>query len=233
MQTKTKRHIFILAIALGLAITTSSAQEGADPYKKAGAKAAAPATAVVETDLGQMVQTTIEWIEVKTADATTLLRGGLAANSAELIQQIRDLEKNNLATVVEATSITTKSGQRAQSEGVKEYRYPTDHDAAETPKLKQLDLSGNQLKDQRIVISAEAHATMQPKTFEMRALGGRIEVEALIGPDGRTLDLNLSPELSRIAGTTAHGTVRLGGENLISNSSMNLSANGKMLPSTK
>ena len=205
-----------LLVVLGLALACARAQEGADPYKKSSDKPQPAAKAPEQPAPPQefMIQTTVEWIEVAIQDAALLLREGLAPNSAELIEKIRTLEKTGKATVVDTISALSRNGQRAATEGTKEFIYPTEFNPAQTPKLKELDLSGNQIKEPRLALATEAHATAQPTAFTMRPLGARMETEASIGEEGRFIELNLAPEITRLAGNQAFGVVRIGGENV-------------------
>jgi len=217
--TTTFRHrICAFFVASSLIITCLHSQENADPYKKPGAAKPAPAakqeSAADEAASPYLIQTTVEWIEVKTADAVSLLRGADAPNSEAMIQKIRALEMNGQATVVETASVIAKTGERANSESGKEFRYAAEYEALEASKLKHVDLSNNQLKEPRIAITTEAQSTQQPNGFEMRQLGARMEVEPVVGPDNRTIDLALQPEMTLHAGTVSYGTVRLGGENM-------------------
>ena len=214
MNTLQPRHLITLGLALGIAISGVHAQEKTDPYKKADAKPGAQAEAPKITKPEPLIQINAEWVELKTEDAMPLLREGLAPNNAEFIGKIRNLEKQGKATVIETISAVTRSGQRVSTGGEKEFIYPTDFAPVDPPKLKELNLSGNQLKEQRLVIAAEAPSSSLPSQFTMRALGARMEVDPVLSPDGDIVDLNINPELTLFAGNQAHGIVRVGGENV-------------------
>ena len=124
-------QLLALGLALAFGYSPVTAQDSTDPYKK-GADKNQPATKAVEAPATVprefMVQTTVEWIEMKTEDAMPLLREGMAPNSPELIEKIRGLEKAGKAALVESASAVTRPGQRTSTEGVKESIYPTEFD---------------------------------------------------------------------------------------------------------
>lgn len=221
-------HVLFI-LGLGCYCASAQAQEQKDPYKKPATNAApaipstsassAPASSVPETsDMHEnfCITATIEWIDLGTGDAISLMRGGLAPNSAELIRKIRDFEAQGKATLVDVQSLTTKSGQRATSEGVREIIYPTEFHPFETKGLTEanVNLSNTQVKDGKITLQQEAPGAAQPTAFEMRPVGGRFELDPLIRPDGKTLDINMAPEYTIFNGWQEFGKVRIGGETL-------------------
>jgi beta-lactamase regulating signal transducer with metallopeptidase domain len=96
-----------------------------------------------------------------------------------------DVPFKNIASQVEAVvrmpSVTTRSGQRATLEVVREFIYPTEYEK-EKP-AKEGDKAG-----------------YAPVAFEAKPLGFRLEMEPVIGPDGYTIDLNLTPQLPGFTG---------------------------------
>ncbi|CAN5905212.1 hypothetical protein BH11VER1_BH11VER1_07000 [soil metagenome] len=231
MKTKLQYSVTpcLLILGLGFCVATAQAQEQKDPYKKpaanvspavpAASSSPTPAAATPEEpDMNEdyCVTATIEWIDLSTGDAMSLMRGGLAPNSKELIQKIRDFEAQGRATLVEAQSITTKSGQRATSEGTKEFIYPTEFHPFETKGLSEanINLSNTPVKDGKIIIQQEAPGSAPPTAFEMRPVGGRFELDPVIRSDGKTLDLNMAPEYTIFTGWQEIGKVRIGGETL-------------------
>jgi len=225
MKTKQYYRIFLnlLLVSIGSTMASAQAPQQADPYKKAATSAVAPVVseeasspAEGNIDIEYNITATIEWLDLSNADAMSLMRGGLAPNSAELIQKIRELETQGKATLVEAQSVTTKSGQRATSEGVKEFIYPTEFKPFESKSLSEanVNLSNTQVKDGKITLQQEASGAAQPTAFEMRPVGGRFEVDPVIGSDGKTLHVNMAPEYVIFTGWQELGKVRLGGETL-------------------
>src|SRR5205085_11910170 len=97
-----------------------------------------------------------------------------------------------------APRVTTKSGQRAVIEIVREFRYPTQYTPPQVPTFS----SGG-------VGTAPAPAVVTPTTptaFETRNTGVTLEVEPVVGPDGVTIDLNLVPQVVEFEGFVNYGS---------------------------
>lgn len=107
---------------------------------------------------------------------------------------IAKLEKIPGSSLLNAPSLTTRSGQRSTSESIREFVYPREYSAPRfTPATmdKPVQLSPGQ------GISA---SPALPETFQMRPLGFRLEVDPMIAQDGSTIEMNLAPELAAFAG---------------------------------
>ena len=85
---------------------------------------------------------------------------------------LADLKKMKGVDVLSAPRVTTKSGQRAVIEIIRELKYPTEWK-----------------KD------AEKKGLWVPTAYEVRSAGVTLEVEPVIGPDAYTIDLNLVPQV--------------------------------------
>lgn len=189
----------------------SYAQEAVDPYKKDKAPAAATKTETPPAQAPSQNQlfTTIEWIEMETKDALALIRKGLPPNSSELISAIRKSEQDGTAKVLDTVSCATRSGQRCTIESVREHIYPTEYKENTEKGLTTLDLSGVQSKDPRFSLVQEPSTTLNPKAFEMRPVGARIELEPVLSEDGQMVDVNMAPELVRYAGKVEYGSANI------------------------
>ena len=91
-----------------------------------------------------------------------------------------------------APKVTTKSGQRATIQIVREFRYPTEYDL---PQVTQTPGS----------IYTPATPTT-PTSFETKPVGITLEVEPTVGPDGYTIDLILSPRVVEFDGFINYGS---------------------------
>lgn len=91
--------------------------------------------------------------------------------SAARYRRVTDLAKTGKARLEILTALTTKSGQRAIVEAIDEVRYPTEFKRP-----------------------AGKGALAAPTAYETRHVGDTLEFEAVLGPDGRTCDLNLVPQ---------------------------------------
>jgi len=110
---------------------------------------------------------------------------------------IRALNQKKGVDLLSAPKITTKSGQRAVIEIVREFRYPTTFTPPQVPSLST-SLTGG---------TAPAVVTpTTPQAFETRNTGVTLEVEPVVGPDGVTIDLNLVPQVVEFEGFVNYGS---------------------------
>ena len=93
--------------------------------------------------------------------------------------------------------VTTHSGQRAVVEAATEVRYATEWDSGGVGVyLSQPD--GVIIKQPVEVQGADLHAV--PRTFEVRDVGVILEVEPIMFPDDKSIDLNLVSQHVRLKG---------------------------------
>ena len=112
---------------------------------------------------------------------------------------IRALNQKKGVDLLSAPRLTTKSGQRAIIEIVREFRYPT---RFTPPQLPNISVSGG---GGAATIPAIA-APSTPSDFETRNTGVTLEVEPVVGPDGVTIDLNLVPQVVEFEGFINYGS---------------------------
>ena len=105
---------------------------------------------------------------------------------------LRALNQQKGIDLVSAPRVTTKSGQRATIQIVREFRYPTEYDL---PQVTQTPGS----------IYTPATPTT-PTSFETKPVGITLEVEPTVGPDGYTIDLILSPRVVEFDGFINYGS---------------------------
>ncbi len=105
---------------------------------------------------------------------------------------LRALNQSKGVDLVSAPKVTTKSGQRATIEIVREFRYPSEYD------LPQVQAS------QGSVFAPVVPTT--PTAFEMKPTGITLEVEPTVGPDGYTIDLVLAPRVVEFDGFINYGS---------------------------
>lgn len=115
---------------------------------------------------------------------------------------LRAVSQHKGADLLSAPSIIARSGQVAKVEVIREFIYPTEYDPPEIP-------------DQIGTLSAAAvgGATgsipvtpANPAAFETKNTGVTMEVDPVIGADGFTIDLNLSPEVVEFDGFINYGS---------------------------
>lgn len=113
---------------------------------------------------------------------------------------VRGLSQKKGVDLMSAPSVTTKGGARATMEVTREFIYPTEFDPPQLPQGGGGNLNlggggGNQIA-----------TPTTPTAFEMRPTGVRLEAEPTVGPDGNTIELNLSPEVVEFDGFINYGS---------------------------
>lgn len=118
---------------------------------------------------------------------------------------IRALNQKKGVDLLSAPRVTTKSGQRAVIEIVREFRYPTQFDPPKLPTG-----SGARVEFGSTLTGASTGAfpvtPTTPIAFETRNTGVTLEVEPVVGPDGVTIDLNLVPQVVEFEGFINYGS---------------------------
>ena len=133
--------------------------------------------------------------------------GALTDPQVQLL--VRGVNQKTGVDVGMSPEIVTRSGQRATVSIIREFPYPTEFDPPEIPQ----DFGGS---SSALIIGGAVFDTTPaqpvvatpttPTTFDVREVGASLEVEPVIGPDGKTVDLNLSPELDEFEGFINYGT---------------------------
>jgi general secretion pathway protein D len=112
---------------------------------------------------------------------------------------IRALNQKKGVDLLSAPKVTTKSGQRAVIEIVREFRYPTTFTQPQVPAISSsTTIVGGVVP---VVVTPTT-----PQTFETRNTGVTLEVEPVVGPDGLTIDLNLVPQVVEFEGFINYGS---------------------------
>jgi len=108
---------------------------------------------------------------------------------------MRALNQKKGVDLLSSPRVTTKSGQRATIEIVREFKYPTEYNPPQVPTSSG---SGSG--------SIIAVTPTTPTAFEVRNTGVSLEVEPVVGADGSTIDLNLVPQVTEFEGFINYGT---------------------------
>lgn len=106
---------------------------------------------------------------------------------------LRALDQKKGVDLMSAPKVTTRSGQTARIELIREFIYPTEFDP---PQIPQNTNSGQ--------ITPVTPST--PSSFDTRNLGVELEVQPQIGPDGFTIDLILQPRVTEFEGFINYGS---------------------------
>ncbi len=105
--------------------------------------------------------------------------------------------------------MTTKSGQRAIIEIVREFRYPTQFQPPQIPQTVGSFRSDTGITGTIVPLGTSSTVPVTPTTptsFETRNTGVTLEVEPVVGPDGVTIDLNLVPQVVEFEGFINYGS---------------------------
>jgi general secretion pathway protein D len=116
---------------------------------------------------------------------------------------IHALNQKKGVDLLSAPRVTTKSGQRAVIEIIREFRYPTEFDPPQIPQTFQTPstILGGTTSGGSFPVTPTT-----PTAFETRNTGVTLEVEPVVGPDGYTIDLNLVPQVVEFEGFINYGS---------------------------
>ncbi|HEY0369020.1 MAG TPA: Amuc_1098 family type IV pilus outer membrane protein [Chthoniobacterales bacterium] len=124
---------------------------------------------------------------------------------------IRALNQKKGVDLLSAPRITTKSGQRAIIEVVREFRYPTQFQPPQIPQTVNggLSVASGAPGVGGLFGASSGSFPVTPTTptaFGTRNTGVTLEVEPVVGPDGQTIDLNLVPQVVEFEGFINYGS---------------------------
>jgi general secretion pathway protein D len=112
---------------------------------------------------------------------------------------IRALNQKKGIDLLSAPSVSTKSGQRAVIEVVRELRYPRTYTQPQVPSIGTTTTAGSQVVP--VVVTPTT-----PQDWETRNTGVTLEVEPVVGGDATTIDLNLVPQVVEFEGFINYGS---------------------------
>ena len=112
---------------------------------------------------------------------------------------IRALNQKKGVDLLSAPKVTTKSGQRAIIEVVREFRYPKSYTPPQVPSIGSTTSVANQVVP--VVVTPTT-----PQDWETRNTGVTLEVEPVVGEDATTIDLNLVPQVVEFEGFINYGS---------------------------
>jgi general secretion pathway protein D len=115
---------------------------------------------------------------------------------------IRALNQKKGVDLLSAPSVTTKSGQRAIIEVIRELRYPKTYTQPQVPSISST--TGTTLIGGAAVPVVVTPTT--PQDWETRNTGVTLEVEPVVGGDATTIDLNLIPQVVEFEGFINYGS---------------------------
>jgi general secretion pathway protein D len=113
---------------------------------------------------------------------------------------IRALNQKKGMDLLSAPRVTTKSGQRAVVEVIREFRYPRTYTQPQVPAIAGNN-NGNNSGAVPVVVTPTT-----PQDWETRNTGVTLEVEPIVGGDATTIDLNLVPQVVEFEGFINYGS---------------------------
>jgi general secretion pathway protein D len=126
---------------------------------------------------------------------------GLTDPSFQVVMRALDQKKG--VDLLSAPRVTTKSGNRAVIEIIREFRYPIEFEQPQIPQTFG-GTGGGGLGTTNINSFPVTPTT--PTTFETRNTGVTLEVEPVIGPDGASIDMQLAPQVVEFEGFINYGS---------------------------
>jgi len=112
---------------------------------------------------------------------------------------VRLLNQQKGVDVLQSSSVMVQPGQIARISQVREFIYPTEYDPPEIP-----NQIGDGIGGGGVEVFPVTPAT--PTAFEMRELGGVIEVEPTVSSDNKTINLNVLADFTEFSGFINYGT---------------------------
>jgi len=120
---------------------------------------------------------------------------------------MRGLNQKQGVDLLSSPKVTTKSGQRAVIEVIREFRYPTEFTPPQIPQTFATASATVAIPGLAPTSSGSFPVTpTTPTAFETRNTGVTLEVEPVVGPDGYTIDLNLVPQVVEFEGFINYGS---------------------------
>ena len=123
---------------------------------------------------------------------------------------MRGLNQKKGIDLLSAPRVTTKSGQRAQIEVIREFKYPTEFSPPQIPQtVGAAGAAGGAVAGVAGGGGGGGSFPVTPTTptaFEKRDVGVTLEVEPTIGPDGYSIDMQLAPQVVEFEGFINYGS---------------------------
>jgi hypothetical protein len=197
-----KSHWMLVGLAaagLGLAFVANSQEPAPKAFEKAAeGQEQTEEHDLMDADVGNptQVQIQVEYVEMSHEALTKLLflAKPKSSDATKLREQVQDMVSKNEAKVLETQIAITRSGQKATSEAIHEFIYPTEYE----PPAFSGSFEGNPPKNPPVWSPGPT-----PTAYETRNLGSTLEIEPTIGGDNRVIDLRFIPELVWHVGNVA------------------------------
>ncbi len=196
------KTVFALSVMACLGFFIAIGQEAPPAFERAGdaEEAAAEEHDPFDPALNapKLVRVQVEYIEMPHKDLTRLMMGekSVTADATALRIKVLELVEKEEAQVMETQIVVCRSGQKATTESIHEFIYPTEY-------VPFKDLQ-NTLGTEKSGVSLPTYVTSPatPSAFETKNLGSTLEAEPTIGADDKLIDLRFLPEFVWHTGNT-------------------------------
>ena len=121
-----------------------------------------------------------------------LFKNRITIDGTDFRKIVQKWIKAGEGTVLDTTVVSSRQGNRAKAESIRELIYPTEFEPAKLPEKVNLDGPD----------STGPETANNGAAFEVRNLGVTLEVDPVVQADGKTIDLNLAPQMVKLAGYT-------------------------------
>jgi len=123
---------------------------------------------------------------------------------------MRGLDQKKGVDLLSAPRVTTKPGQQAVIEIIREFRYPTEFEQPQIPQTFG-NTGGNGGGGLAGLLGGGGSGSFPvtpttPTAFEIKNTGVTLQVEPQIGPDGYSIDMNLAPQVVEFEGFINYGS---------------------------
>ena len=145
-------------------------------------------------DLPKQIRVQVEFVELSHEQLTEMMLGAEnPADDVALRKQVAQLVKDGKATVLETMVCLARSGQKATTESIEEFIYPTEYEPAELP--GEIVFKDKEDAEAQKKIRRDFATGPTPTAFETRNLGATLEIEPTLSSDGKIIDLRFVPEI--------------------------------------
>lgn len=143
--------------------------------------------------LPRIIQCQFECVELSHEEMTKLffLRDQSISDATKLRKELQQMVAENKAKIVDTMMVVTKSGQKATTESMLEYIYPTEYSQPTLPGGSDT----NAITPEYIKNLEWVRKPITPTSFEPRNVGGALEVEPTLKNDYKTIELRFSWEV--------------------------------------
>jgi len=159
-----------------------------------------------DAHLPRQVQVQVEFVELDHKKLTKLLflSKPEVADATPLRETVAEMVKKDEAEVLETMIVVARSGEKATSESIREFIYPTEYEPPEIPDEVNVpgEPKGKGVSPEELKWMGMLRTQFTPTAFETRNLGGTLEVAPEIADDGKHVSLRFAPEIVWHTGNT-------------------------------